>query len=124
MLSRGRSSEEPAEFASCVVCRGRYSVGDVSPSVCSPERGTPTQLVSVIAEDDVITPVGETIGSSDAVPDILPPPPGFSQFSWPFDDWSVSNEQSRFAVNVDSPDVIAGRPGVEPSLQLSPITPV
>ena len=103
-------------------------MGEVSPSVCSPERGTPTQLVSVVAEDDVITPVGETIDSSDAFPNILPPPPGFSQFSWPFDDWSVTNEQSRFAFNEDSrscsPDVIAGRPGVEPPLQLSPITPV
>ena len=99
---------------------------DVTPSVCSPEHGTPRQLVSVVAEDDVITPVGETTGSSDAFPNILPPPPGFSQFSWPFDDWSVSNEQSRFAFNVDSrgcaPDVIAGRPGVEPPLKLSPIT--
>ena len=52
---------------------------DVSPSVCSPERGTPTQLVPVVAEDDVITPVGETIASSDASPTIIPPPPGFSE---------------------------------------------
>ena len=99
-------------------------LGDVSPSVCSPEQGTPTQLVSEFAEEDVIVPVGEPISSS--APAILPPPPpppGFSPFSWPFDDGNMDNKQSCFPFDVDrSPDVLVGRPGVEPSL--SPITPV
>ena len=30
-------------------------LGDVSPPVCSPEQGTPTQFVSAVAEDDIIT---------------------------------------------------------------------
>ena len=98
-------------------------LGDVSPSVCSPEHGTLTQLVPAVAEEDIIVPVGETISSSDTASDIIPPPPGFSPFSWPVDDGNMDNEQSRFPFNVDySPDVLAGRPSVEPSL--SPITPV
>ena len=64
-------------------------LGDVSPSVCSPKHGTPTQLVSVFADEDVIVPVGETNGSSDTAPDIIPPPPGFSPFSWPVDDGNM-----------------------------------
>ena len=83
---KNRPSPRHVSFAEDVTV-----LGDVSPSVCSPERGTPTQLVSVANEDDVIMSVGETIGSSDAVPNILPPPPGFSQFSWPFDDVHVNN---------------------------------
>ena len=98
-------------------------LGDVSPLVCSPKHGTPTQLVSAVADDDVIVPVGETNGSSDTAPDIIPPPLGFSPFSWPVDDGNMDIEQSCFPLNVDcSPDVLTGRPDVEPSL--SPITPV
>ena len=44
---------------------------DVSPSVCSPLIGEPTQLVSAVSVDDVDVPVGETIGSSDIVPEIV-----------------------------------------------------
>ena len=57
-------------------------LGDVSPSVCSPEQGTPTQLVSAVAEEDVIAPVGEPIGSSSTAPAILPPLPGFSTMGY------------------------------------------
>ena len=35
-------------------------LGDAPSLACSPERGTPTLLDSVVAEDDVITPMGET----------------------------------------------------------------
>ena len=98
-------------------------LGDVSPSVCSPQHGTPTQRVSAVADEDVIVPVGETNGSSDTAPDIIPPPPGFSPFSWPVDDGNMDIDQLCFPFNVDcSPDVLTGRPDVEPSL--SPITPV
>ena len=98
-------------------------LGDVSPSVCSPEQGTPTQLVSVVAEEDVITPVGEPISSSSTAPATLPLPPGFSPFSWPVDDGNMDNEQSCFPFDVDcSPDVLVRQLSVESSL--SPITPV
>ena len=49
---KNRPSSRSVSFAEDVTV-----LGDVSPSVCSPE------LVSVVAEDDVITPVGETMGS-------------------------------------------------------------
>ena len=82
-------------------------LGDVSPSVCSPKHGTPTQLVSAVADEDVIVAVGETNGSSDTAPDIIPPPPGFSPFSWPVDDGNMDIEQSCFPFNVDwSPDIL------------------
>ena len=47
-------------------------LGDMSPSVCSPEQGTPTQLVPAGTED-VIAPVGEPIGSSSTAPASLLP---------------------------------------------------
>ena len=110
---KDRPSSRRVSFAEDVTV-----LGDVSPSVCSPERGTPTQLVSMVAEDDVITQMGETIASSDASPTIIPPPPGFSKFSWPVDDWSVGNEQSRLTFNVDfpscTPDGSTGWSVVEP----------
>ena len=64
---KNRPSSRSVSFADDVTV-----LGDISPSVCSPKHGTLTQLVSVVAEDDIITPVGETIGSSDALPNILP----------------------------------------------------
>ena len=90
-------------------------------------RRCSTLLDSAVAEDDVITPMGETIACLDTSPTIIPPPPGFSKLSWPYEDWSVSNEQSRFTFTIDSlgcvPDISAGRQVVVPSLPLSPIDP-
>ena len=102
-------------------------LGDAPSLACSPERGTPTLLESVVAEDDVITPMGETIACSDTSPNIIPPPLGFSKFSWPYEDRNVRNKLSRFTFTTDSlgcvPYISAGRPVVVPSLPLSPIAP-
>ena len=98
-------------------------LGDVSPSVCSPEQGTPTQLVPAVTEEDLIAPVGEPIGSSSTAPASFPPPPGFSPFSWPVDDGNMDIELTCFPFDADcSPDVLVGQLSVESSL--SPITPV
>ena len=68
-------------------------------------------------------PVGETIGSSSTAPASLPPPPGFSTFSWLVDDGNMDIELSCFPFDVDcSPDVLVGQLSVASSL--SPITPV
>ena len=102
-------------------------LGDATPPACAPEGGTPTLLDSAVAEDHVITTMGETIACSDTSPTIIPPPPGFSKYSWPYEDWSVNNGQSLFTFTKDPPgcvpDVSEGRPVVVPSLPLSPISP-
>ena len=98
-------------------------LGDVSPSVCSLEQGTPMQLVSAVTEEDVVAPVGEPFGSSLTAPASLLPPPGFSPFSWPVDGGNMDIDLSCFPFNVDcSPDVLVGQLSVGSSL--SPITPV
>ena len=61
-------------------------------------RGTQALLGSAVAEDDVIKTMGETIACTDTLPTIIPPPAGFSQFSWPYEDWSVNDGQSLFTI--------------------------
>ena len=55
LLSRWRSVAGPAEFASCVIRRGCYGVGDAPLPACSPEGGTQTLLgccafVAIVAD--------------------------------------------------------------------------
>ena len=103
-------------------------LGDAPPPACSPEGGTQALLGSAVAENDVIKTMGETIACTDTPPTIIPPPPGFSQFSWPYEDWSVNDGQSLSTFTKDPPgcvpDIPEGRPVVVPSLPLSPIAPV
>ena len=78
-------------------------LGDTSSSVCSPDPGSPTQILPAVEKEDVIAPVGEPIGYVSSAPAAgLPPPPGFSQFSWPVDDGGVDVDMSCFPFNVDS----------------------
>ena len=71
--------------------------------------------------------MGETIDCTDAPITIIPPPPGFSQFPWPYEDWSVNDGQSLFTFTKDPPgwvpDSPRGRPVVVPSLPLLLIAP-
>ena len=76
-------------------------LGDAPPPECSPERGTLMLLDSAVTEDDIVMPMGETIAFSDTSPTLIPPPPGYSNFSGPYKDWSVNNEQSRFTFTTD-----------------------
>ena len=86
-------------------------LGDVSPSVCSALLEKLTQIVSAVAVENVVVPVGETNGSSDIAPDIIPPPPGFPPFSWPIFVVDVDIEQSCFPFGDDcSPDVLTSQP--------------
>ena len=88
-------------------------LGEPSPSVSSPDLGSPTQILPAVAEEDVMAPVGEPIGYVSSAPAAgLPPPPGFSPFSWPVDDGDVDVDMLCFPFNVDS------------SPSLSPIDPV
>ena len=58
---------------------------------------------SVVAEEDEMDIVEETTDTTDAPPTIIPPPQGFSQFSWPYEDWSVGDGQSIFTFTKDLP---------------------
>ena len=73
-------------------------LGEVSPSVCSPVLEEPTPIVSAVVVDDVVIPEGETIGSSDVVPDVIPPRPGFPLFSFPRSSLVMSHQTVRFSV--------------------------
>ena len=88
-------------------------LGNTSPSVCSPDPGSPTQILYVVEEEVVITPVAEPIKFVSCAPAAgLKPPPGSSPFSWPVDDGGVDVDMSCFPFNVDG------------SPSLSPIDPV
>ena len=96
-------------------------LGDVLTSVCSPLLEKLTPIVSAVVVDDVVVPEGETNGSSDVAPDVIPPPSGFPPFSWPIVVGHVAIEQSGFLFgDGGSPDVLASQPDVEPPF--SPIT--
>ena len=45
--------------------------------MCSPFLEKPTPIVSAVV-DDVVILEGETNGSSDVVPDVIPPHPGLT----------------------------------------------
>ena len=90
-------------------------LGEVSPSVCLPVLEEPTPIVSAVIVDDVAIPEGETNGSSDVVPDVIPPPPGVPPFSWPIVIGHVAIEQSGSPFgDGGAPDVLASHPDVEP----------
>ena len=90
-------------------------LGVVSPSVCSPVLEEPTSLVSAVFVDDVIIPEGETNGPSEVVPDVIPPPPGFSPFSWSIVSGQVAIEHSGSLLgDGGSPDILVSQPDVEP----------
>ena len=96
-------------------------LGDVSTSVCSPLLQKPTPIVSYLIVSLPVIPEGETNGSSDVVPDVIPPPPGLPPFSWPIAVGHVAIKQSGFPFgDGGSPDVLASQPDVEPPF--SPIT--
>ena len=77
-------------------------LGDTSSSVCSPEPGSPTQILHVVEEEVVSAPVEELIELVSSAPAAgLPPPPGFLPFSWPVDDGGMVVDVSCFPFSVD-----------------------
>ena len=84
-------------------------------------------LRSAVAEEDEIDTVGGTTDTTDTPPTIIPPPLGFSQFSWPYEDWSVGDEPSLFTFTKELPGwfpgIYGGLPVDMPSPPLSPIIP-
>ena len=71
-------------------------LGDTPPPVHSPESGAQELLRSAVAEDDEMDTLGGTTDTTDTPATIIPPPPGFQQFSWPSEDWRVGDEPSLF----------------------------
>ena len=82
-------------------------LGVMPPSMCSP-------VLEVII-NDVVIPEGKTNGPSDVVLDVIPPPPGFSPFSWPIVSEHVAIKQSGSPLgDGGSPDVLVSHSDVEP----------
>ena len=77
-------------------------LGDAPPPVHSPESSAQELLHSAIAEEDVVDTEGGAMDSTDTPAPIIPPPPGFRQFSWPNEDWRVSDDLSLFRLRRNS----------------------
>ena len=66
--------------------------------------GVQELLRSAVAEEDEMDTVGRgTTDTMDTPPTIIPPPPGFSQFSWTYQDWSVGDELCLFMFTKELP---------------------
>ena len=121
-LSQELTSSRRVSFASSVTV-----LGDAPLPVRSPESGAQELIRSAVAEEDQMDTVAETTDTTDTPPTIIPPPPGFSQFSWPYEDWSVGDGQFLFTFTKDLPgwfpDNSGELPVDMPSMPLSPIVP-
>ena len=71
-------------------------MGDAPPPVRLLDSGAQELIRSAVAEEDEMDTVEQTTDAADTPPTSIPPPPGFSQFSWPYEDWSVGDGQSLF----------------------------
>ena len=84
--SQELTSSRRVSFASNVTV-----LGDVPPAVRSLDSGAQELIRLAVAEEDEMDTVEETSDAADTPPTIIPPPSGFSQFSWPYEDWSVGD---------------------------------
>ena len=116
---QGPTSPHRVLFASNVMV-----LGDAQPPVHSPDIVIHEPLRPEVIEEDVMDTGG--VGTDTSAP-IIPPPPGFRQFSWPHEDWKVGGDPSLFTFAEELPGWFpwssAGLPVDLPSLPLSPITP-
>ena len=120
--SQELTSSRRASFASSVTV-----LGDAPPPVHSPESSAQELLHSAVAEEDVVDMEGGAMDSTDTPAPIIPPPPGFRQFSWPNEDRKASDDPSLFTFMKELPGWFpwnsGGLPVDMPSLPLSPIVP-
>ena len=104
-------------FTSDVTVLGGAPPQDNSPNIVLQDPPCPE-----IAEGDDMDPDGAT---EDITTTVVPPPPGFRQFSWPREEWSVGSEQSLLDFAKGLPGWFPWRYGEQPvdppSLPLSPI---
>ena len=84
-------------------------------------------LRSAVTEEDEMNTEGGRMDTTDMPAPIIPPLPGFRQFSWPYEDWSVGDDPSLFTFTTELSGWFPGNSGgllVDmPSLPLSPIVP-
>ena len=78
-------------------------LGDAPLPVHSPESGVQELLRSAVAEEDEVDTEGWTTDTTDTPAPIIPPPPGFRQFSWPYEDWRVRDDPSLFTFTKELP---------------------
>ena len=86
--SQGLTSSRRVSFANGVTV-----LGEAPPLVHSPDIVLHEPLRPEISEEDDMDTGGAT---TDTPTPIIPPPPGFQQFSWPREDWKVSGDPSLF----------------------------
>ena len=117
--SQGLTSPRRVSFASSVTV-----LGDAPPSVHSPDIMAQEPLRSAVVEEDDMDTGG---GTTDTYAPIIPPPPGFEQFSWPHEGLIVGGDPSLFTFTEELPGWFpwssGGLPVDMPSLPLSPIIP-
>ena len=99
-------------------------LGDAPPPVHSPDISAQEPLHSAVVEENDMDTGG---GTTDTSAPIIPPPPGFGQFSWPHEDWKVGGDPSLFTFPEELPGWFSwssgGLPVDMPSLPLLPIVP-
>ena len=121
---RLRNSRVQVEYHLSVVLR---VLRDAPPPVHSLDSSAQELIRSAVTEVDEMDTVEETTDTTDTPPAIIPPPPGFSQFAWPYEYWSVGDGQSQFTFTKDLPGWFPvtswGLPVDMPSLPVSPIVP-
>ena len=84
-------------------------LGDAELPVCSPGAESPPLILPVVVEDSSIAPVEELIELvPSALGSSLPPPPGFSPFTFPLNDGGMDADELCAKLGVDcSPSLLA-----------------
>ena len=99
-------------------------LGDAPPLVHSSDISVQEPPCSEVIEEYDMDTGGMT---TDTSAPIIPPPPGFRQFSWPHEEWKVGGDPSLFTFTKELPGWFpwssGGLPEDLPSLPLSPIDP-
>ena len=117
--SQGLTSPRCVSFASSVTVLGDSPLLVHSPDIIVHDPLRP----EVVEEDDMDT--GKGYVTRDKSAPIIPPPPGFRQFSWPREDWKVGGDPSLCTFTKELhgwfPRSSGELPVDLPSLLLSPI---
>ena len=85
-------------FASSVMV-----LGDAPTPVHLPHSSAQELLPSAVAEEDVMDTEGGATDSTYTPAPIIPPPPGFRQFLWPYEDWRVHDDPSLYTFTKELP---------------------
>ena len=110
VFSGGSPHVRPSSRRHVSFADGVTMLGDAELPVCSPKAESPPLILPVVVEDSSVTPVEELIELvPSAMGSSLPPPPGFSPFVWPVNDWGLDVDELCSRIGVDcSPSLSQG----------------